>query len=65
MHNAQKDWIGSIAIAALGAGVITTFAVSRKIRFGYYSFRGDCCGIVRSFALKINPSTQVDGEAAC
>jgi hypothetical protein len=29
MHNAQKDWIGSIAIAALGAGVITTFAVSQ------------------------------------
>jgi hypothetical protein len=29
MHNLQKDWIGAIAIAALGAGVITTYAVSQ------------------------------------
>lgn len=29
MHNAQKDWISAIAIAALGAGVITTLAVSQ------------------------------------
>lgn len=29
MHNVQKDWISSIAIAALGAGVITSFAVSQ------------------------------------
>ena len=25
----QKDWIGSVAIAALGAGIITSFAVSQ------------------------------------
>ncbi|WOD39188.1 hypothetical protein [Nodosilinea sp. E11] len=29
MHNLQKDWIGSVAIAALGAGVITSFAVAQ------------------------------------
>jgi hypothetical protein len=29
MHNVQKDWIGATVIAALGAGVITSFAVSQ------------------------------------
>ncbi len=29
MHNVQKDWIGAVVIAALGAGVITSFAVSQ------------------------------------
>jgi hypothetical protein len=29
MHNVQKDWVSAIAIAALGAGVITSFAVSQ------------------------------------
>lgn len=29
MHNLQKDWLGSVVIAALGAGIITTFAVSQ------------------------------------
>ncbi|MFZ4639566.1 MAG: hypothetical protein ACOYMP_04055 [Nodosilinea sp.] len=29
MHNLEKDWIGAIAIAALGAGIITSFAVSQ------------------------------------
>lgn len=29
MHNLQKDWISSVAIAALGAGVITSFAVAQ------------------------------------
>jgi CDP-diglyceride synthetase len=29
MHNVQKDWVGAVAIAALGAGVITSFAVSQ------------------------------------
>ncbi|MGB7085986.1 MAG: hypothetical protein WBD47_10560 [Phormidesmis sp.] len=28
MHNNfQKDWLGSLVVAALGAGVITSFAV--------------------------------------
>ncbi len=29
MHNVQKDWLGATVIAALGAGVITSFAVSQ------------------------------------
>ena len=30
MHkNVRKDWIASLVIAALGAGVITSFAVSQ------------------------------------
>ena len=29
MHNAQKDWLGALVIAFLGAGVITSFAVSQ------------------------------------
>ncbi|HIK44855.1 MAG TPA: hypothetical protein IGR64_08180 [Leptolyngbyaceae cyanobacterium M65_K2018_010] len=29
MHNIQKDWVSAVAIAALGAGVITSFAVSQ------------------------------------
>ncbi|MBT9313428.1 hypothetical protein [Leptothoe kymatousa] len=29
MHNVQKDWLGAFVIAALGAGVITSFAVSQ------------------------------------
>ena len=29
MYNARKDWLGSLIIAALGAGVITSFAVSQ------------------------------------
>ncbi|MEO0539986.1 MAG: hypothetical protein AAFZ80_03865 [Cyanobacteria bacterium P01_A01_bin.105] len=29
MDNFQKDWVGAIAIAALGAGVITSFAVAQ------------------------------------
>jgi hypothetical protein len=29
MHNLQKDWISAVAISALGAGVITSFAVSQ------------------------------------
>ncbi|MFM7220111.1 MAG: hypothetical protein ACKO21_07850 [Nodosilinea sp.] len=29
MPNLQKDWISAVAIAALGAGVITSFAVSQ------------------------------------
>lgn len=29
MYNARKDWLGSVLIAALGAGVITTFAVAQ------------------------------------
>ncbi len=29
MHNVQKDWIGATVIAALGAGIITSFAVSQ------------------------------------
>jgi hypothetical protein len=29
MHNLQKDWIGATLIAALGAGVITSYAVSQ------------------------------------
>ncbi|MEB3252147.1 MAG: hypothetical protein VKO01_08425 [Cyanobacteriota bacterium] len=29
MHNLQKDWISALGIAALGAGVITSFAVSQ------------------------------------
>lgn len=28
-NNSQKDWLGSIVVAALGAGVITSFAVSQ------------------------------------
>lgn len=29
MHNVQKDWLGAFVIAALGAGVITSLAVSQ------------------------------------
>ena len=29
MYNAQKDWLGAFAMAAVGAGVITSFAVSQ------------------------------------
>ncbi|MEA5462942.1 hypothetical protein [Leptothoe sp. PORK10 BA2] len=29
MYNAQKDWLGAFIIAALGAGIITSFAVSQ------------------------------------
>ncbi|MBE9140760.1 hypothetical protein IQ254_26765 [Nodosilinea sp. LEGE 07088] len=29
MHNVQKDWLGSVVMAALGAGIITSFAVSQ------------------------------------
>ncbi|MEL6247174.1 MAG: hypothetical protein AAF766_00735 [Cyanobacteria bacterium P01_D01_bin.14] len=29
MGNFQKDWIGALTIAALGAGVITSFAVAQ------------------------------------
>jgi hypothetical protein len=29
MHNVQKDWVSAIGIAALGAGVITSFAVAQ------------------------------------
>ncbi|MEM6252615.1 MAG: hypothetical protein AAF821_06790 [Cyanobacteria bacterium P01_D01_bin.156] len=29
MHNVQKDWLGSFVLAALGAGIITSFAVSQ------------------------------------
>ncbi|NER79982.1 MAG: hypothetical protein F6K42_10435 [Leptolyngbya sp. SIO1D8] len=28
-RNQEKDWLGAIVMAALGAGVITTFAVSQ------------------------------------
>ncbi|MGB3294182.1 MAG: hypothetical protein WBB01_14435 [Phormidesmis sp.] len=28
-NNTQKDWLGSFVIAALGAGVITSFAVGQ------------------------------------
>ncbi|MEL6350203.1 MAG: hypothetical protein AAFR58_00400 [Cyanobacteria bacterium J06627_28] len=28
-NNFRKDWIGSLVIAALGAGVITSFAVNQ------------------------------------
>ncbi|MEM6451933.1 MAG: hypothetical protein AAF703_16655 [Cyanobacteria bacterium P01_D01_bin.105] len=27
--NSQKDWIGSLVVAGLGAGVITSFAVAQ------------------------------------
>lgn len=29
MYNAQKDWLGAFVIAALGAGIITSFAVNQ------------------------------------
>ena len=29
MDNFQKDWIGATAIAAVGAGVVTSFAVAQ------------------------------------
>ena len=29
MYNAQKDWLGALMVAGLGAGIITTFAVSQ------------------------------------
>lgn len=29
MYNTQKDWLGSMVTAAVGAGVITSFAVSQ------------------------------------
>lgn len=29
MYNARKDWLGALMIAALGAGIITSFAVSQ------------------------------------
>jgi len=29
MHNFRKDWTASFVIAALGAGVITSFAVNQ------------------------------------
>ena len=29
MYNAQKDWLGAFAMAALGAGIMTSFAVSQ------------------------------------
>ena len=29
MHNVPKDWVSAIGIAALGAGVITSFAVAQ------------------------------------
>ncbi|MEM8611553.1 MAG: hypothetical protein AAGF93_06010 [Cyanobacteria bacterium P01_H01_bin.105] len=29
MYNAQKDWLGAFVMAALGAGIITSFAVSQ------------------------------------
>jgi hypothetical protein len=28
-NNSDKDWLGSVLIAALGAGVVTSFAVSQ------------------------------------
>ncbi len=28
-NNSQKDWLGSAVTAALGAGVVTTFAVAQ------------------------------------
>ncbi len=28
-NNSQRDWLGSFVVAALGAGVITSFAVSQ------------------------------------
>lgn len=29
MYNAQKDWLGALMLAAIGAGIITSFAVSQ------------------------------------
>ncbi|MBT9314226.1 hypothetical protein [Leptothoe spongobia] len=29
MYNTQKDWLGAFLIAALGAAIITSFAVSQ------------------------------------
>ena len=29
MYNTQKDWLGALIIAGLGAGIITSFAVSQ------------------------------------
>lgn len=29
MHNVQKDWLSALMIAFLGAGIITSFAVSQ------------------------------------
>ncbi len=28
-NNSQKDWLGSVVVAALGASVITSFAISQ------------------------------------
>jgi hypothetical protein len=40
MHNLQKDWISALGIAALGAGVITSFAVSQ----GHHWLCSGLCG---------------------
>jgi hypothetical protein len=29
MYNARKDWLSAVVTAAVGAGVVTTFAVSQ------------------------------------
>lgn len=29
MYNTQKDWVGAAVIAGLGAGIVTSFAVSQ------------------------------------
>ncbi|MGD1950076.1 MAG: hypothetical protein ACFB14_10570 [Leptolyngbyaceae cyanobacterium] len=29
MYNARKDWLGALMMAGLGAGIITSFAVSQ------------------------------------